>query len=61
LLKNKKDCTDVYCVTLTELQAHCDAFIQNFKIVNTTIFQLYFGKYDYADYYWNIGLLNLLL
>jgi len=29
LLKNKKDCTDVYCVTLIELQAHHDAFIQN--------------------------------
>jgi len=29
LLKNKKDCADVYCVTLIELQAHCDAFIQN--------------------------------
>ena len=29
LLKNKKDCADVYCVTLSELQAHRDAFIQN--------------------------------
>jgi len=29
LLKNKKDCVDVYCVTLIELQAHRDAFIQN--------------------------------
>ena len=29
LLKNKKYCSDVYCVTLIELQAHCDAFIQN--------------------------------
>ena len=28
LLKNKKDCADVYCVKLTELQAHRDAFIQ---------------------------------
>jgi len=28
-LKNKKDCADLYCVTLIELQAHCDAFIQN--------------------------------
>ena len=26
-LKNKKDCADVYCVTLIELQAHRDAFI----------------------------------
>ena len=29
LLKNKKECADVYCVMLIELQAHCDAFIQN--------------------------------
>ena len=29
LHKNKKDCADVYCVTLIELQAHRDAFIQN--------------------------------
>jgi len=29
LIKNKKDCADVYCVTLMELQAHRDAFIQN--------------------------------
>jgi len=29
LLKNKKDYADVYCVTLIELQAHRDAFIQN--------------------------------
>jgi len=29
LLKNKKDCADVYCVALIELQAHRDAFIQN--------------------------------
>ena len=29
LLKNKKDCADVYCVTLIELQAHRNAFIQN--------------------------------
>ena len=29
LLKNKIDCADVYCVTLTELQADRDAFIQN--------------------------------
>jgi hypothetical protein len=28
-LKNKKDCADVYCVRLIELQAHRDAFIQN--------------------------------
>ena len=28
-LKNKKDCADVYCVTLIELQARRDAFIQN--------------------------------
>jgi len=27
-MKNKKDRADVYCVTLIELQAHCDAFIQ---------------------------------
>ena len=34
LLKNKKkkDCADVYCVTLIELQAHRDAFIQNTSI-----------------------------
>jgi len=31
LLKNKKDCAEVYCVTLIEFQAHCDAFIQNIK------------------------------
>jgi len=29
LLKNKKDCADEYCVTLIELQAHRDDFIQN--------------------------------
>jgi len=29
LLKNKKGCADIYCVTLIELQAHRDAFIQN--------------------------------
>ena len=29
LLKNKKDCADVYCVKFIELQAHRDAFIQN--------------------------------
>ena len=29
LLKNKKDCADVHCVTLIELQTHRDAFIQN--------------------------------
>ena len=29
ILKNKKDCADVYCVTLIESQAHCDAFIQS--------------------------------
>jgi len=29
LKNNKKDCADVYCVTLIELQAHRDAFIQN--------------------------------
>jgi len=29
LIKNKKDCADLYCVTLIELQAHRDAFIQN--------------------------------
>jgi len=29
LLKNKKDCVDIYRVTLIELQAHRDAFIQN--------------------------------
>jgi len=29
LLKNKKDCADIYCVTLIELQAHRNAFIQN--------------------------------
>jgi len=29
VLKNKKDCADVYCITLTELQAHRDALIQN--------------------------------
>jgi len=29
LLKNKIDCADVYCVTLIELLAHRDAFIQN--------------------------------
>jgi len=28
-LKNKKYCVDVYCVTLIELQAHRDTFIQN--------------------------------
>ena len=28
LLKNKKDCADIFCVTLIELQAHRDAFIQ---------------------------------
>ena len=28
LLKNKKECADVYCVTLVESQAHRDAFIQ---------------------------------
>ena len=31
LLENKRDCADVYCVTLTELQAHRDAFIQNYS------------------------------
>ena len=29
LLKNTNDCADVYCVMLNELQAHCDAVIQN--------------------------------
>jgi len=29
VLKNKKDCADVYCITLNELQAHRDALIQN--------------------------------
>jgi len=29
LRKNKKDCADIYCVTLIELEAHHDAFIQN--------------------------------
>jgi len=29
LLKNKKDRAAIYCVTLIELQAHRDAFIQN--------------------------------
>jgi len=29
LLKNKKDCTVVYCVMLIELQVHRDYFIQN--------------------------------
>jgi len=28
LLKSKKDCADVYRVTLIEVQAHRDAFIQ---------------------------------
>ena len=28
MLKNKKDCADVYGVTLIELQTHRDAFIQ---------------------------------
>jgi len=36
LLKNKKDCVDVYCVTLIELQAHRDAFIQNSRILGST-------------------------
>jgi len=31
-LKNKQDCVDVYCVTLIELQAYRDAFIQNQKV-----------------------------
>ena len=29
LKNNKKICADVYRVTLTELQAHRDAFVQN--------------------------------
>ena len=29
MLKNKKECADLYCVTFIELQAYCDAFIQN--------------------------------
>ena len=29
LLKNKKECAEVYCVTLIELQAYRDALIHN--------------------------------
>ena len=29
VLKNKKDCGDVYCITIIELQAHNRALIQN--------------------------------
>jgi len=28
VLKNKKDCADIYCITLNELQASRDALIQ---------------------------------
>jgi len=37
LLKNKIDCADVYCVTLIELKAHRDAFIQNGKCLLVTL------------------------
>ena len=37
LLKSKKDCADVYCVTLIELQAHHEAFIQNIRINSVTL------------------------
>ena len=32
LKNNKKDCADVYCVTLIELQAHRDAFIHSINL-----------------------------
>jgi hypothetical protein len=35
-LLKKKDCADVYCVTLNELQAHRDAFIQNIEKTSTS-------------------------
>ena len=34
LLKNKIDCADVYCVTLTELQAHRDVLIRKIRAGN---------------------------
>ena len=33
VLKNKKDSADLYCITLTELQAHRDAIIQKNKYI----------------------------
>ena len=42
LLKNKTDCADVYCVTLIELQAHRDVFIQ--KVQNMHLY------YDHTLY-----------
>ena len=29
MLTNKRNCADIYCITLSELQAHLDALIQN--------------------------------
>ena len=39
LLKNKKDCAGVYCVTLIELQAHRDAFIQK-KVAEDILYRM---------------------
>jgi len=48
LLKNKKYCADVYCVTLIELQAHHDAFIQNISIATTDVSEQVFRVYTYG-------------
>ena len=50
LLKNKKDCADIYCVTLIELQAHRDAFIQK-KRNDFDLYQVYHRHiHGYCDF-----------